>query len=295
MKKRNLIVTGTLGVVLLVLAIVFGAKAIFAPKKPTEELWSYLPAYAPMPKANQSGYADVNGIKMYYATYGAGEPILFIHGGLGHGDVWGYQVAEFMKTNLVIVADSRGHGRSTRNEQSFGYDLMASDYLALLDKLKIDKVDIVGWSDGGIIGIAIAMSHPERLRYVFAHAANVTVDGVNPKVLENPTFKNYIERSGEDYRKMSKTPKEYEAFVAQIGKMWDTQPNWSAEMLGKINVPIAIVYGEYDEAVLRDHTEKMVQLIPGSKLVILKDVSHFAAVQDPTSYNAAIRELLSAK
>ncbi|MDI9348725.1 MAG: alpha/beta hydrolase [Candidatus Symbiobacter sp.] len=295
MKKRNLIVTATLGVVLLVLAVAYGAHNLLSPKQPTEGRWSHLPTYAPMPKANQSGYADVNGIKMYYATYGAGEPILFIHGGLGHGDVWGDQVTEFMKTNLVIVADSRGHGRSTRNEQSFGYDLMASDYLALLDQLKIDRVDVVGWSDGGIIGIDMAMSHPERLRHVFAHAANVTVDGVNPKVMENPTFKNYIERSGEDYRKMSKTPNEYDAFVAQIGKMWETQPNWSAEMLGKITVPIAIVFGEYDEAVLRDHTEKMAQMIPGSKLVILKDVSHFAAVQDPESYNAAIRELVSAK
>jgi len=97
----------------------------------------------------------------------------------------------------VIVADSRGHGRSTRDAQPYGYELMASDYLALLDHLKVDKVALVGWSDGGIIGLDIAMKHPERLTKLFAHAANVTVDGLDPGVMTNETFNAYIERSGD--------------------------------------------------------------------------------------------------
>ena len=257
------------------------------------EHWQTLPKYPPMPKANQSGFANINGIEMYYATYGKGEPILFIHSGLGHGDIFGYQVVDFMKTNLVIIADSRGHGRSTRNEAPFGYDLMSSDYLGLLDHLSIKSVDLVGWSDGGIIGINIAMNNPERVRKVFAHAANVTTDGVNPTVMQNKVFNDFINRNGEDYKRMSKTPDQYDDFVAQISKMWDTQPNWSAEMLGKIKTPIAVVIGEHDEAVLIPHTEKMAQMIPGSKLIILKGVSHFAPVQDPEGYNAAIRKFFS--
>ena len=80
----------------------------------------------------------------------------------------------------MIVADSRGHGRSTRKDQPYGYDLMASDYLALLDYLKVDKTALVGWSDGGIIGLDIALNHPERLTRLYAQAANVTVDGLDP-------------------------------------------------------------------------------------------------------------------
>lgn len=98
-----------------------------------EERWLTLPEPAAMPKPDQSGYAPVNGIQMYYAVFGAGDPILLIHGGLGHADIWASQVATMSKTHKVIVADSRGHGRSTRTEQPYGYDLMASDYLALLD------------------------------------------------------------------------------------------------------------------------------------------------------------------
>ena len=113
-----------------------------------------------MRDADRKRLAPANGIEMYYAVFGAGDPVLLIHGGLGHADIWASQVATRSKTHKVIVADSRGHGRTTRNQQPFGYDLMASDYLALLDFLKIDKTALVGWSDGGIIGIDIALNHP---------------------------------------------------------------------------------------------------------------------------------------
>ncbi len=74
-----------------------------------------------MPAATESGYAKINGIDMYYAVYGSGDPVLLIHGGLGHADIWASQVAELSKTHKVIVADSRGHGRTTRDAQPFGY------------------------------------------------------------------------------------------------------------------------------------------------------------------------------
>lgn len=260
-----------------------------------EERWQTLPEPAPMPRPDQSGYAPVNGIEMYYAVFGAGDPVLLIHGGLGHADIWSSQVATLSRTHKVIVADSRGHGRSTRNDQPYGYDLMASDYLALLDYLEIDKVDLVGWSDGGIIGIDIALHHPERLDRLFAQAANVTTDGVDPKVETDPTFGAYIERSGLDYRKMSKTPDQYDAFVEQISHMWASQPDWSKEELGKIATPTAIVAGDHDEAILRAHTDYMASVIPGAKEVILPNASHFAMLQAPDEYTQAVLDFIDAK
>ena len=109
-----------------------------------EDRWMSVPTPGAMPAPVSTGMAPVNGIEMYYATYGAGDPVLLIHGGLGHADIWAAQVTDLMKDHLVIVADSRGHGRSTRTEEPFGYDLMASDYIALLDFLGIGKVDLVG-------------------------------------------------------------------------------------------------------------------------------------------------------
>lgn len=260
-----------------------------------DDRWMVLPEPPPMPAALKSGYAPVNGIEMYYAVYGAGDPILLIHGGLGHADIWANQVIAMSKTNMVIVADSRGHGRSTRNEQPYGYDLMSSDYLALLDFLKIDNVDLVGWSDGGIIGIDIAINHPERLKKLFAQAANVTVDGVNPDVMKNKTFSDYIDRMGKDYAKMSKTPDQYGAFVDQISKMWASEPAWTKDMLSKIKTPTAIVQGDHDEAILLPHTQYMAGAIPGATLIILKDASHFAMLQDPEGYTNAAMSFFAAK
>ncbi|MBY5784901.1 alpha/beta hydrolase [Rhizobium leguminosarum] len=259
------------------------------------ERWAELPAFPSMPVAKTSGMAEVNDIKMYYAEYGEGDPILFIHGGLGNAEVWGHQVADFAKDHRVIVADSRGHGRSTRSQQPFGCDLMTSDYVALLHYLKIDKVTLVGWSDGGIIGIDMAMKNPEKLTRVIAQAANVTTDGVKADVMNNKTFNDYINVAGDYYRKLSPTPNEYEAFVTQISHMWETQPAWTAADLGKIAVPVTLAIGDHDEAVKLDHTEMMAKEIPGAKLVILKDASHFAMLQDPTGYDAMIRDAMAGR
>jgi pimeloyl-ACP methyl ester carboxylesterase len=259
------------------------------------ERWQEIPDPPAMPAATESGAAPVNGIDMYYAVYGEGEPVLLIHGGLGHGDIWANQVIDLMKDHKVIVADSRGHGRSTRDDQPYGYDLMASDYVALLDHLNIDKAALVGWSDGGIIGLAIAMKHPERLTKLFAHAANSTVEGLTPTVGTDPVFGAYIEKMGGEYKRLSKTPDEYDAFVGQISKMWETEPAWTDEQLAAIKVPTAIVLGEHDEAITREHTEYLAKTIPGAELIILPGVSHFAMLQDPAGYTKAIRDFIDAK
>ena len=125
--------------------------------------WKTLPPTPTLPKAEHSGFAAVNGVKIWHAEFGSGAPVLLVHGGLANASYFGHQVRALVAAHYrVIVMDSRGHGRSSRNAEPFGYDLMASDVLALLDDLKLDKVALVGWSDGAIIGLDIAMHHPER-------------------------------------------------------------------------------------------------------------------------------------
>lgn len=257
-----------------------------------QDRWMTIPDAPPMPPPASTGMADVNGISMYYATYGAGDPVLLIHGGLGNADIWANQVIDLMADHLVIVADSRGHGRSTRNADPYGYDLMTADYVALLDALHIDKVDVVGWSDGGIIGIDMAMNYPARVDQVFAQAANITTDGVDPDVATDAVFGAYIAKMAVDYVAMSTTPAEFEPFVAQISNMWATEPNWTDAQMAAITVPVQVVVGEYDEAILRPHSEHMAAVIHGAELVILPDASHFAMLQAPGEYTAAVRAFI---
>jgi pimeloyl-ACP methyl ester carboxylesterase len=269
--------------------------AIAAPAR-ADELWQTLPKMAPMPRADEHGMAPVNDIKMYYAIYGAanpGVPVLMLHGGLGHSDVWGYQIPALAAEGYkVVVADSRGHGRSTRSAQPYGYGLMASDVAALLDYLKIPKAAIVGWSDGGIIGLDMAMSHADKVSKVFAFGANTQVSGLRDDIANSAVFNKYIEVIGQDYQRLSPTPTEYEAFVAQISEMWATQPDYKPEQLATIKVPVTIADGAYDEAIRQEHNKEMADAIPGAKLVILPDVSHFAAWQNPDEFNAAVLQFL---
>ncbi|MFJ3411603.1 alpha/beta fold hydrolase [Pseudomonas protegens] len=259
------------------------------------ERWQSLPP-TPAPVAGaQAGYAEVNGIRLYYSKLGHGSPVVLLHGGLGNADYWGLQAKALAARHTVISVDSRGHGRSTRDARPYGYDLMADDVIALLDQLKIPRADFVGWSDGAILGLDLAMRYPQRVGKVFAYAANTQTSGVKEGVENNPTFAAYIERAGQEYTRLSLTPKEYPAFVEQIGHMWASQPNWSDADLAKIKTPVLIVDGDHDEAIKREHTEYMAQAIPGAGLLILPNVSHFAFLQDPGLFNAALEHFLDEK
>lgn len=253
--------------------------------------WMSLPPTPTLPKAAQSGLAPVNGVKIWYAVYGRGEPVILLHGGLANASYWGHQVRALQRQYQVIVMDSRGHGRSSRNQEPYGYDLMASDVVALLDHLKIRKAAIVGWSDGAIIGLDIAMKHPERVSRLFAFAANSDPSGV-ADIASSDVFNAYIARAGEEYKRLSPTPTEYKGFVAEITKMWESQPKWTASDLAAIKVPTWIVDGDHDEAIKRDNTEFMAASIPEAGLLIQPEVSHFSFLQDPGQFNDDVLRFL---
>jgi pimeloyl-ACP methyl ester carboxylesterase len=217
--------------------------------------------------------------------------VILLHGGLANSDYWGDQVRALQPHYRVIVMDSRGHGRSTRNEKPYGYDLMASDVLGLMDHLKIDKAAIVGWSDGAIIGLDIAMHHPERVTKLFAFAANSDPSGV-ADIAKSEVFNAFIARAGEEYKRLSATPTEYKSFVEQITKMWDSQPHWTAADLAKIKTATWIVDADHDEAIKRENTEFMAANIPGAGLLIQPGVSHFSFLQDPQQFTADVVHFL---
>jgi pimeloyl-ACP methyl ester carboxylesterase len=256
-----------------------------------EPQWLTLPPTPTLPKAAQSGYAGVNGVKIWYATFGRGEPVILLHGGLANANYWGNQVRALQTHYRVFVMDSRGHGRSTRNDQPYGYDLMAGDVVALMDFLKIPKAAIVGWSDGAILGLDIAMTHPERVAKLFAFAANSDPSGV-ADIAQSPVFNAFIARAEQEYEKLSPTPTEYKSFLGQIEKMWETQPNWTAADLHRIAVPVWIVDADHDEAIKRENTEFMAREIPNAGLLLQPEVSHFSFLQDPEQFTADMLHFL---
>ena len=262
-----------------------------SPAARAEPQWMILPPTPDLPTAAESGTAPVNGVKIWYAVFGAGEPVILLHGGLANSNYWGLQVRALQPHYRVIVMDSRGHGRSARDERPYSYDLMAEDVVALMDFLKIPKAAIVGWSDGAIIGLDIAMKHPERLSKLFAFAANSDPSGV-ADIAASPVFNAYIARAEKEYQALSPTPDQYKPLLDQIGEMWKTQPNWAANNLRAIKVPTWIVDGDHDEAIKRENAEFMAANIPGAGLLLQPDVSHFSFIQDSEQFNSHLLHFL---
>jgi pimeloyl-ACP methyl ester carboxylesterase len=121
-------------------------------------------------------YADIRGFKMYYETYGKGEPLLIIHGNGGSINNFLYQIPYFAKSYQVIIADSRSQGKSVDTRDSLSYEMMTDDLNALLDKLNLKQCYVIGWSDGGINGLLMAIRHPDKVKKLAITGANLSPD-----------------------------------------------------------------------------------------------------------------------
>src|SRR6476620_6789207 len=181
-------------------ALLFATQLLGLPANAQSERWMTLPLTPSLPAPASSCKVEVNGASIWYAVFGpsGGVPVVLLHGGLANSNYWGNQVPALAATHQVIVIDSRGHGRSTRSAAPYGYELMASDVLGVMDKLGVKQAAIVGWSDGAIIGLSLAMHHPDRVARLFAFAANSDPSGVKD-VDKSPVFQQFIARGEKEY------------------------------------------------------------------------------------------------
>ncbi len=245
-----------------------------------------------LPQTQIQGYVEHDRASIWYSSFGSGEPVVFLHGGLGHSGNWGYQVSALVEHGYqVIVIDSRGHGRSTRDSRPYSYDLMASDVLAVLDSLGIEQASFVGWSDGAVIALSLAMNHPARVARVFFFACNVDSGGTKDFEF-TPVVRRCFDRNVADYAQLSATPDDFETFASAVGEMQRTQPNYSSSDLERVRVPVTSALSQKDEFIKLEHAQYLAATIPGAVFVELPDVSHFAPVQRPERFNQAILDFL---
>lgn len=248
---------------------------------------------APLPETNEQGYTEHEGARIWYAAYGSGAPVILLHGGLGHSGNWGYQVPALIEAGYrTVVIDSRGHGRSTRDERPYSYDLLASDVQAVLDRLHIEKASLIGWSDGACSALVLASKHPELVQGVFFFACNMDPSGTK-EVEFTPALQRCFHRHVQDYQALSPTPDRFEEFSEAVGLMQRTQPDYSAEDLAQIRVPVTVVLGEHDEFIKREHAEYLADTIPAAEFILLPQVSHFAPLQRPSLFNRTLLTFLA--
>jgi pimeloyl-ACP methyl ester carboxylesterase len=249
---------------------------------------------APLPLTGRQGYTAHRGARIWHAHYGSGAPVILLHGGLGNSGNWGYQVPALVAAGYAVtVIDSRGHGRSTRDDQPFSYDLMASDVLAIMDELEIPKAAIVGWSDGACTGLALAKSHPERVAGLLFFACNVDATGTKPFV-PTPVIDHCFSRHVADYAALSTTPDDFKAFSEAVFAMQSTQPNYDAADIAEIGVPVLVAQSPNDEFIKTEHAEYLAKALPRGRLRLLDGVTHFAPLQRPDQFNSLVVEFLAA-
>ncbi len=240
-------------------------------------------------------YRTLNGIRMYYEEHGAGPALFLLHGGAGNGGQFERQTPVFAARFRVITPDACGQGRTTDRAGALTYHAMAEDVVALMDALGIEQTRIMGWSDGGVTGLDLAIHHPSRVTHVVTFGANFRPDGLNaPDVAWNRTataesFGPEMQRS---YEAIAPDPSHYRAAMQKIIDLWRTQPQFAPADLGRIRAKCLIAVGEHD-VVRTDHTEALAAAIPGAELWIVPGASHSVIQEQPDVVNARVLAFLA--
>ncbi len=227
-------------------------------------------------------YAQLDELKLYYESYGEGEPLLLIHGGLGSIQDFKNNIAYLSKHFNVIAVDSRDYGRSNNPSKTLSYQQMAIDMNNFLTAIKIDKANVFGFSDGGVIGLYMAAKFPNKVMKVATSGANYLVEGLKSTNFAN--FKMTKERVKKDklwhkfryrYQALSSTPELFDEHVQRIRKMWLTNPYIPEKEFVKISAPVFLLYGDKDSIKL-EHGLKMFRLLnpQTTQLTILPNSNH---------------------
>ena len=228
-------------------------------------------------------YAKIRGINMYYETYGKGEPLLIIHGNGGSINNFLYQVPYFSKNYKVILADSRAQGKSVDAGDSLSYEMMADDLNALLDNLHLDSCYVIGWSDGGINGLLLAIRHPDKVKKLAVTGANLWPD----TTAVDPFVYNWAMHYNDTLTKMEQTPQIKNA--RKLAHLLSYEPHISLEQLHTIQCPTLVIGGDHD-VLLPRHTLLIAESIPKSYLWILPNSGHSTPIYYKDQFNATVAE-----
>lgn len=238
--------------------------------------------------AAAGAYMDVNGIKLYYEVYGKGDPLLLIHGNGGVIDNFKNQIPYFAQSYKVIAVDSRAQGKSVDTGDSLSFEMMADDFSDLLDKLHIDSCNVLGWSDGGINGLLLAIRHPEKVKKLAITGANLWPDSTAISSADYEWGLNYYDTLG----KMPQTPEI--VHTRKLVKLDTFEPHITREQLQKIKCPTLVIGGDHD-IILPKHTLFIAESIPGAFLWILPNSSHGTLIDYKDRFNEVVGEFFGYK
>lgn len=234
-----------------------------------------------------NGYADVNGLHLYYETYGEGSPLVLLHGGMLTIDLnFATLIPTLAKKHRVIGVEMQGHGRTADIDREITPANSASDVVALLGVLGIDRTHVLGHSMGAAVTLELGVSHPERVRSLVPVSASVRPDGMHEDLSDPakqatstrmPTAQDFADFT-EAYTRLSPHPEHFDEFLTTMSASAADLQGWTDEQLAGITAPTLIVVGDHDFTTV-EHAALMLELIPGSQLAVLPGTTHMQATR----------------
>jgi pimeloyl-ACP methyl ester carboxylesterase len=244
----------------------------------------------PIPYGNNptaGKYYNIRGIKMYFEVYGDGKPLLMIHGNGGNISAFKKNIPYFSKKYKVIVADSRAQGKSTDTKDSLSFEMMADDFNALLEAMHIKKTYVIGWSDGGINALVLAMRHPDKVIKLASTGANLWPDST---ALIPSLWKDMEKQYNEQKNKKWTTAKEKNDW--KIFLLDYFQPNIPLKALKAIKCPSLIICGDHDLIPI-EHTVLIYQNIPKAYLWVVPNSGHGTLIEHTDEFNKVVDDFFS--
>jgi pimeloyl-ACP methyl ester carboxylesterase len=233
-------------------------------------------------KPGQSGYAEVNGLHMYYETYGEGPPLVLLHGGMLTIELnFAALIPALAERHHVIGVEMQGHGRTADIDRPITPAGSASDVVGLLDELGIARANVFGHSMGGAVTLELGVSYPDRVHSLVAASVTVRPDGVHEDLTDPakqatstrmPTAQEFADLQ-QAYRRLSPHPEHFTDFLTMLSQSDADTRGWSDQQLAGITAPVLLVLGDRDFTTI-EHGALMQHLIPGSQLAVLPDTTH---------------------
>ncbi|MDI3408288.1 alpha/beta fold hydrolase [Streptomyces cavernicola] len=244
-------------------------------------------------------YVELRGVRTWYEEEGAGDPLLLLHGGFCTNETWGAQRAAFAERYRVLLPERRGHGHTPDTPGPLSYQDMADDTVAFLESVVGAPAHLVGWSDGGIVALLVAIARPDLVRKVVAMGANflpAPESGAAPQIFEHMTpDAPDLAMFREMYEAVSPDGAEHWPVVAaKLIDMFRTQPTVSTEDLARIEAATLVLVGD-DDLVTLEHTIALYRAIPDSELAVVPGASHAVPMERPAEVNHLVLDFLGSE
>jgi pimeloyl-ACP methyl ester carboxylesterase len=241
-------------------------------------------------------YIDVAGVNTWFDEDGRGDPVVLLHGGLCTNETWAEQIPAFAPRYRVVAPERRGHGHTADVEGPLTYAAMATDTIGFLERVVDGPADLVGWSDGGIVGLLVAIARPDLVRKLVVMGTNYDTAGLVPEAEQmaagmTPDSEDVAMFRGLYEMHSPDGPEHWPVLLAKFVEMMELEPHIPVDEIARISAPTLVMVGD-DDMVSLEHTVALFRAIPSAELAVIPGASHGAVLEKPALVNQIVLDFL---